>query len=99
MQESCGEGSAAHTGPESCADARKGIDEALTGVRAGRVLSRENQANFGMPTQYGYAEGNTGDGDKASRCNDPARSETPSMPGNSACGNREIPRPTSRDGT
>jgi len=36
-----GEGLATHTGPESCADARKGIREALTGdVQAG-LLSRE----------------------------------------------------------
>ena len=30
-----------HDGPESCADARKGGGEALTGVHAGRVSSRE----------------------------------------------------------
>jgi len=41
MKESYGEGLASHTGPESCAGARKGSGEALTGVRAGRVLSRE----------------------------------------------------------
>jgi hypothetical protein len=35
-----GEGGASHTGPESCIDARKGIDEALTGeVRAGLLSS------------------------------------------------------------
>ena len=41
MQESYGEGLASHTGPESCIGARKDDDEALTGVRAGRVLNRE----------------------------------------------------------
>ena len=41
MKESYGEGVATHTGPESCAGARKGDGEALTGGRAGRVLSRE----------------------------------------------------------
>ena len=41
MKKSYGEGIASHTGPESCAVARKGQGEALTGVRAGRVLSRE----------------------------------------------------------
>jgi len=41
MRESYGEGVASHTGPESCRHAREGVDEALTGVRAGRVLSRE----------------------------------------------------------
>jgi hypothetical protein len=43
MQESYDEGLASHIGPESCAVVCKGQGEALTGVRAGRVLSRENQ--------------------------------------------------------
>jgi len=41
MKDSYGEGLATHTGPESCGVARKGGVEALTGVRAGRVFSRE----------------------------------------------------------
>jgi hypothetical protein len=41
MKESYGEGVATHTGPESCAVAREGDGEALTGGRAGQVLSRE----------------------------------------------------------
>jgi hypothetical protein len=41
MKESYGEGLATHSGPETCGDSRKGMAEALTGVRAGRVLSRE----------------------------------------------------------
>jgi len=41
MKESYVEGLAAHDGPESCGGARKGVVEALTGVRAGRVSSRE----------------------------------------------------------
>jgi len=36
-----GEGLASHTGPESCAGAREGVGEALTGEGVGRVLSRE----------------------------------------------------------
>ena len=36
------EGVAIHTDPESCADAREGIGEALTGGRAGEVLSGES---------------------------------------------------------
>jgi len=39
MKEPYGEGPATHTGPESCAAAR----EALTGVRVGRVFSRERR--------------------------------------------------------
>jgi hypothetical protein len=42
MKESYGEGLATHTGPESCGAAREGGVEALTGVRAGRVFSRES---------------------------------------------------------
>ena len=41
MKESYVKGLAAHSGPESCGDACKGAVEALTGVRAGRVFSRE----------------------------------------------------------
>ena len=55
MQESYGEGVASHTGPESCVDAREGGDEALTGVRAGWVVNRENAdppsgGHSGVPT-------------------------------------------------
>ena len=41
MRESHVEGVATHGDPESCTDAREGGGEALTGARAGRVLSRE----------------------------------------------------------
>ena len=41
MKESYVKGLAAHNGPESCGDARKDTAEALTGVRAGRIFSRE----------------------------------------------------------
>ena len=41
MQEPHVEGVADHDGPESCADAREGGGEALTGETAGWVLSRE----------------------------------------------------------
>src|SRR5438046_1066282 len=42
MKVSYGEGVANHTGPESCVGVRKGVGEALTGVRAGWVSSLEN---------------------------------------------------------
>lgn len=41
MKEPHGEGLATHTGPESCAEGREALGEALTGVQAGWVLSRE----------------------------------------------------------
>jgi len=41
MEELHVEGLATHGGPESCGVSRKGRAEALTGVRAGRVWSRE----------------------------------------------------------
>ena len=43
-------GLANHNGPESCGGARESDGEALTGERAGWVLSRENELRFGMPT-------------------------------------------------
>ena len=42
MQVSFSEGLANHTVPESCVGPREGDGEALTGVRIGWVLSREN---------------------------------------------------------
>lgn len=50
------EGVATHDDPESCAGVRKGAGEALTGVRAGPVLSREIM-EFGVPTLSKEAEG------------------------------------------
>src|SRR6516165_5226598 len=47
MKESYVEGVAAHDGPESCGGARKGVFEALTGVRAGQVFSREKPLSPG----------------------------------------------------
>ena len=47
MKESHVKGLAAHSGPESCGGVRKDIVEALTGVRAGRVFSRERQLTPG----------------------------------------------------
>jgi RNA-directed DNA polymerase len=52
------EGVATHDGPESCVDVREGRDEALTGVRAGQLLSREIN-EFGVPTSLSRTEGHT----------------------------------------
>jgi hypothetical protein len=89
MKESYGEGLATHTGPESCGAVRKGVAEALTGVRAGRVFSRERNllrsadavGDVGRPyRRRRYRETPPGS----------ARSETPCTHGNTMLGNREI---------
>ncbi len=97
MKESYVEGLAVHSGPESCVSARKGGSEALTGVRAGRVLSRERRSLRGAD-----AVGEGGRPHSAHRYREmrrgPARSETPSMYGNTSRENREVPCPPAEDG-
>jgi hypothetical protein len=51
VQVHCTEGIANHSGPESCAGAREGVGEALTGVCIGQPLSRENGFLFRAPTR------------------------------------------------
>ena len=91
MKESYVEGLAAHSGPESCVAVRKGRGEALTGVRAGRVLSRERP-----PLRGADAVGEGGRPHSARRYREmrrgPARSETPCMHERASFRNREIPR-------
>ena len=65
MKESYGEGVAIHTGPESCAGSRKASGEALAGVRAGWVSSREIPPLQGADA-LGVAEGNIARGENAS---------------------------------
>src|SRR5260370_40437381 len=90
MKESYVEGIATHDGPESYGVARKGGVEALTGVRAGRVLSRE--MNF---LRDADAVGESGRLHLAHRYREmwqgPARSETPSTYGNTSRGGRGDP--------
>jgi hypothetical protein len=64
VQVHCDEDVAIHIGPESCADIREDVGEALTGERAGQPLSRErfDQDTDAVP----LAEGNTGGRDIAS---------------------------------
>ena len=89
MKESYGEGLATRTGPESCGGVREGVDEALTGERAGWVSSRESA--------------NLWDADAVRKCGrrnqehrnrevltSPTRSQTPCTFGNTMLGNREI---------
>jgi hypothetical protein len=81
---------ATHIGPESCGAARKGGVEALTGERAGRVLSRvrtflrdaDAVRRSGRPhLEHRYREVGQS----------PARSETPCTYADTSLGNREIP--------
>lgn len=99
MKESYVEGLASYGGPESCVHSRKGVGEALTGVRAGRVLSREIHAPRRELRDIRGAEAVEVRRRQHWGCRvgeaapDPARSETPSRRGNISHGNREIPCP------
>ena len=88
MKKSYEEGIASHFGPESCATDRKTGGEALTGVSAGWVLSREINVFPGAD-----AVNLRGRQHRTTRyresCADPARSETPRMRWNISRGNRE----------
>src|SRR5690349_12414502 len=89
MKESYAEGLASHSGPESCGASCKGSDEALTGVGAGRVFSRERnllrdadvvRRSGRLRRAHRYREMRPG----------PARSETPCTYGNTSHENREV---------
>jgi hypothetical protein len=97
MQESYGEGLAAHTGPGSCVAAREGGREALTGVRAGRVFSRERKL---LRDADAVEEGGRPHPERRHRktLRSPARSETPRMPGHTSRENRESPWSPVADG-
>ena len=60
-------GLANHAAPESCAEYREVRREALTGVRIGQPLSRENVINSGADA-FGLVEGNMYWGISASPC-------------------------------
>jgi len=98
MKVSYVEGLANHNGPESCGAAREGGVEALTGGRAGRVLSREIHALLRKQQVLWDADALefVGRQYRVHRHRkvywDPARSETPCMYASTLFGNREIPR-------
>ena len=98
MKESHVEGLASRDGPESCVHAREGVGEALTGVRAGRVLSREmiHPRRKPRPDRGAEAVRVSRRPHRGCRIGEaaagPARSETPCTHGNIPHGNREIPR-------
>ena len=93
MKESYGEGLATHTGPESCAAVR----EALTGVRAGRVFSRERTL---LRDADAVEEGGRPHPARRARQTrrSPARSQTPGMSGYTSRENRESPWSPVADG-
>ncbi len=97
MKESHIEGVATHDDPESCATAREGEGEALTGVRTGAVLSREIR-HSGTPTPLTEAEGNTSPGRYREPEGGPARSETRSTCRTFQHENREVPASLATDG-
>jgi|SRR3990172_8385002 len=92
MKESCGEGVATHTDPESCGAACKGGVEALTGARAGRVFSRERHSLRGADAVRRSGRPHPAHRYRKMR-RDPARSETPCTYGNTSHENREVPCP------
>ena len=65
MQVHHDEGVANRIDPESCADAREGIGEALTGERIGQPLSRDSTLILGADV-VPVTEGNTDGRDSAS---------------------------------
>ena len=91
MQVSASEGLANHTVPESCAETREGFGEALTGVRIGWVLSRENNT-LGTPTLCIEWKA-TRAGASARALGRPDAVADPSMCVSSLHGNREISSP------
>ena len=92
MQEPYNEGLASHVGPESCGYVGNGISEALTGVHAGRVLSRVSLYIIDRS-----ADAVETDGRQywicryRQRYSDSARSKTPCTYGNSLHRNWDIP--------
>lgn len=102
MKEPYGEGVASHTGPESCAVVREGGGEALTGARAGRVLSHEIYAPLRRDFRGADAVSKCGRPHRGHRYREvssaPAWSETPGMHGNTSRGSREIPRSSANRG-
>ena len=97
MKVSCSEGLATHTDSESCIFVRKGASEALTGERAGQVLSREIEP----PSRKRWPLLGADAVERSGRQNwrrrnretllDLARSETLRMYASTLSGSREIP--------
>ena len=92
MQKSYESEIATHIGPESCGATRKGGVEALTGERAGRVLSRVRP--FLRDADAVEESGRPHPVHRYRKMHwSPARSETPGTYADTSRGNREIPSP------
>ena len=104
MKVSYVEGLATHSDPESCTLVAAGNRgrEALTGGRAGWVLSREIHALRKQVLRSADVLEDDGRPHRVRRYGkvhlDSARSETPRMYGCTLCGNREIPLPSAGRG-
>ena len=100
MKVSYVEGLASYGGPESCVHIREGVGEALTGGRAGRVLSCVIHAPCRKVREVRGAEVVELHRRPHHACRlgeagmDPAQSQTPRMRASTSFGNREIPRPS-----
>jgi hypothetical protein len=97
MKEPHDEGLATRVDPESCGSLPQGGAEALTGARAGRVLSRER-----VDLREADVVGRGGRQYRTHRYREmravPARSQTPGMYGNTLLENREIRCSPAADG-
>jgi len=97
MKEPYKKGVATHLGPESCADGRKTVGEALTGENAGQPSSSEI-TSIGVPTLWSDGEGHTANSVQRELFDDAAESETLCTRGHSMSGNRETPAAPLADG-
>jgi len=94
VQVPCDEGVAIHIGPESCAVAREGLGEALTGECTGQPLSRERVLSW-VPTPCIRWKASR-PAAKARVVERPGVVRDPGMSRRSLRGNREISRSTVR---
>ena len=92
MKEPYNEGLANHIGPESCGGGSNGTAEALTGERAGQVLSREMLAYSRVPTKWVSWKATSGV-TLSQDMVEPCAVEDLGTYGNTLHGNREILRP------
>ena len=94
MQVPYDEGVANHIGPESCAVAREGLGEALTGECTGQPLSRESFLSW-VPTPCIRRKA-TCQGASSRAPGRPGVVRDPGMSRSSLRGNREVSRSTVR---